>query len=82
MLDQLHVNSTETVIPQNVQDDIDASYKLCITAVRKVKLEQSALKGENEKLSKDKSQLIEEKNQLLNENEYLKEQLAAAGEIL
>lgn len=55
--DQLQVNSKETIIPQKIQNDVDALYELCVTVVSKIEQKQSAFKLNIETLTKDKNQL-------------------------
>ena len=75
----LVVNSEETVIPQEFQRGIDASYKQCFTVAHKIQQEHSVLKDENEKLTEDKSQLIKERDQLREEVVCLRIKSAEKG---
>ena len=80
--DQLCTNSEESVVSQEFQNGVDASYNQCFTVARIIKQEQLVLKNDNEKLTKDKSQLMNDNTRLLDENKHLKKQLAEAGKLI
>ena len=58
--EQLQLNTEEAVIPQKLQSDVDAIYNQCFTMAHKIKQELSALKDDNDKLTKERDQLLGE----------------------